>query len=186
MRLLNITTRIGLSNREKLFILALIVVLISSIYYSFFYIPIKNDIKIALAEIDSIKSSIDQMEFYKSAHYNIRKEYKTIDTSKIIKDVEQKDIALFLCETLNKYSEEKSISFKKDQYYNNLKCMLVEIEGSMDYNNLIKLLKHLEEAPYYNIIDSIDVQMLYLKGDNMFVKVKLSVEFLCLHSTAKA
>lgn len=176
-----------LSKREIMLLTLALVIMIGALYYNYFYSPIKNDISTLQSEISA---QTQQLAVAKAQAMGMEALVKK--TEKLSNDLkqqypeflncfEQANILVFLNDLISPYGLKSSITFKDIEEKGISRIAKVHITLSTDYYGLIRILESLEQAVYYNEVESLIISsrtfdQSSIDSDNDFTHYTLKVE----------
>jgi hypothetical protein len=150
-----------LTNREKLFIVAAVIVLLGALYYSLFYKGLRHEIK---GIRYNIQRDTEALEEGLKSEEKIEDLYKHIDSleTKANWVVEEGDgfsiepkIIVFLEDAIGNLGLSSRIGFKDAEGYDKFQFVPVTLNFECSYINFRRILDRIEKAPWPYSIDYI-------------------------------
>lgn len=153
-----------LSKRELILLILVFVIAAGALYYTRFYTPIKDDIKVLQDESDDLMIKINNLNMQKNRIPDLKNELSTLQnefselTSDFLLGWDEPLLLVYLENMIGDNAIKKKSTFylsEPEAYYSS---GTIDLELVTNYPNLKGIIKELEEAPYYNKIQAIDVK----------------------------
>jgi|GEM_PF-885969 Tfp pilus assembly protein PilO len=169
-----------LTKREKVFIAIFVVVMFITVYYIYFYQPLIKDIQTMSSNVEEVgdlsvltKSKHQQLVTLKQEYERLSKRVSETLESLMWPD-DQPGLVVHLHDIFSSRSTREYIDFGDLEMQNDFCAMSVSVTFSASYSDFKDILVQLEQSPYKNHIQSLNVQA---TDGGRAVSVNMSLKF---------
>ncbi|MBM7581274.1 Tfp pilus assembly protein PilO [Caldicoprobacter guelmensis] len=169
-----------LTNREKIFIIIFVAILIISVYYVYFYQPVVKDIEAMSVQVKEAEDLPMLIKSKKEQLTNLQHEYQELSTkvSETLESLQWLDdhpgLVVHLYGIFSTRSKREQIEFGDMEQHTDFCVMPVNVTFTASYDDFKDILVQLEKSPYKNHIQALNVQV--LEGGSA-VSVNMSLRF---------
>lgn len=153
-----------LTKRERVLLIGAFTIVAITVFFIYFYLPLQREIdsmkeksvelNLDLQEAITKTTQIKQME-------EERKEYENnliANHSDILKIWDQAELLVFVEDTIDVYCSKESIDFFDPLKIGTISSGTVGIKIKTNYRDLLRLWKKLEDAKYFNSLNSFEIK----------------------------
>ena len=178
-----------LTNREKILLPSVLIVVLAALFFNFVYVPLNKDINSLQLTVDDLdyqlseaKGKQELVDVLKTKIPKLKKKLEK-DNDDILKIWDQPELLAFVEKTVSTLGKKQSVSFYDPVMADTIQTGDIDLLINTDYTDLQSILGNFEKAQYFSTVTKFNIKS--DSEDEEALEVSMTLRFYSRDTASK-